>query len=87
MRVVLPKHVKAEMRVESVISSTNSLIAGHLTIRLNAMLEAEKLPASIADLDTSLTWVIRECSGILDLLTVYILIIKMQSRKITPPPH
>ena len=57
LRVVLPKHVKAEMRVEGVISSTNSLIAGHLTIRLNAVLEAEELPASIADLDTSLTWV------------------------------
>jgi len=41
--------------VESVISATDCLVTGHLSIWLDAMLEAEELPASIADLDTSLS--------------------------------
>jgi len=41
--------------VESVISATDCLVTGHLSIWLDAMLEAEKLPASITDLDTSLS--------------------------------
>merc|ERR1719162_540440 len=41
-------------RVESIISPTNCFITGHLAIWLDAMLEAKQLPASIANLDTSL---------------------------------
>jgi hypothetical protein len=44
-----------EESVESVIAATDCFVAGHLTIRLNAMLETEKLPASVSDLNTGLT--------------------------------
>jgi hypothetical protein len=43
-----------EEGVERVIASSQGLVAGHLTIRLNAMLQAVKLPASIAHLATGL---------------------------------
>jgi len=41
--------------VEGIIATPDSLVAGHLTIRLDAVLEAEKLPASIANLDATLS--------------------------------
>jgi hypothetical protein len=41
--------------VECIISSTNGLVAGHLTIRLNAVLQAEQLPARVTNLATGLT--------------------------------
>lgn len=44
----------AEEGVEAVISSTNGLVRGHLAIRLDAMFQAVQLPASIANLDSSL---------------------------------
>ena len=44
----------AEKGVERIISASNGLITGHLPIRLDAVLQAVQLPASIADLDTSL---------------------------------
>jgi hypothetical protein len=44
-----------EEGVERIISATDRLVRGHLTIRLDTMLEAEKLPASVTDLDTSLS--------------------------------
>jgi hypothetical protein len=44
-----------EESVESIITSTDSLIGGHLAIRLNAVFEAEELPAGVTDLDTSLS--------------------------------
>ena len=43
-----------EEGVEGVVTTTDSLVRGHLTIRLDAMLEAVQLPAGIAHLDTSL---------------------------------
>jgi hypothetical protein len=43
-----------EERVERIISATNCLVTGHLTIGLDAMLETEELPASIANLYASL---------------------------------
>jgi hypothetical protein len=43
-----------EKCIERVVSSSNSLVAWHLTIWLNAVLEAEELPACIANLDTTL---------------------------------
>ena len=39
-------------RVEGIISAADGLVRRHLTIRLDTMLQAEKLPASIADLHT-----------------------------------
>jgi hypothetical protein len=43
-----------EKCVERIISATNCLVTGHLSVRLDSMLEAEELPTSIANLDTSL---------------------------------
>ena len=43
-----------EEGVEGVVSSTDGLIRRHLAIRLDAMLQAVQLPASITDLDTGL---------------------------------
>ena len=45
----------AEKCVEGIISSTDCLVTGHLTIRLDSMLQAVQLPTSITDLATSLT--------------------------------
>jgi len=44
-----------EKSVECIVTSSDGLVARHLTIWLNAMLEAEELPACISDLDTTLT--------------------------------
>jgi len=43
-----------EESVERIITATNGLVAWHLTIRLDAVLQAEQLPARISDLDTAL---------------------------------
>mmetsp|Transcript_56515 Transcript_56515/g.69074 ORF Transcript_56515/g.69074 Transcript_56515/m.69074 type:complete len:95 (+) Transcript_56515:550-834(+) len=42
-------------RVEGVISPTDGLIRRHLAIRLNAVLQAEQLPARVANLDSALS--------------------------------
>jgi len=44
-----------EEGVERVITTSNGLVAWHLSIWLNAVLEAEKLPACVTNLDTTLT--------------------------------
>lgn len=44
-----------EEGAEGIVSTSNSLVPRHLSIGLDPMLQAVKLPASIADLDTSLT--------------------------------
>ena len=54
---VLPSSSLTEKGVEGVITSTDDLVAGHLSVRLDAMLQAVKLPAGIANLDASLTHV------------------------------
>ena len=43
--------------VEGVVSTTDSLIGGHLPIRLDAVLQAIELPASVAHLATGLAHV------------------------------
>jgi hypothetical protein len=43
-----------EKGVERVITATDGLVGGHLAIRLDTVLEAEKLPAGVTDLDTGL---------------------------------
>jgi hypothetical protein len=45
----------AEESIERVVASANCFIAWHLTIRLNSMLEAEELPASITNLNAGLS--------------------------------
>merc|ERR1719254_194770 len=44
-----------EEGVKGVITATDGLVARHLPIRLNAMFQAEQLPARIADLDAGLS--------------------------------
>ena len=44
-----------EEGVEGVVTTTDGLIGGHLTVRLNSVLEAEELPAGVTNLDTGLT--------------------------------
>ena len=44
-----------EEGVESVVTATDGLIGGHLTVRLDTVLEAEELPAGVTNLDTGLT--------------------------------
>jgi len=52
---VLASTCLREEGVEGIVTAANGLVAGHLPVWLDAMLEAEKLPASITDLDTSLS--------------------------------
>jgi len=40
--------------VERIVTTTDSLVTGHLAIWLDAVLEAKKFPARIADLNTTL---------------------------------
>merc|ERR1719162_2514096 len=44
-----------EKSVEGIIATTDCLIRWHLSIGLDAVLEAKKLPASISNLDTTLS--------------------------------
>jgi len=53
-RDVLASTSLGEEGVESIIATTDGLVGRHLAIWLDAVLEAVKLPASIACLDTSL---------------------------------
>jgi len=52
---VLASTSLGEEGVESIIATTDGLIGGHLTVRLNSVLEAEELPAGVTDLDTGLS--------------------------------
>ena len=52
---VLTSTSLGEEGVESVVTTTDGLIGWHLTIWLNSVLEAEKFPAGVTDLDTGLT--------------------------------
>jgi len=49
-----------EEGVERVVTATNGLVRGHLTVRLDAVLEAVELPAGITRLDTGLADVDRD---------------------------
>jgi hypothetical protein len=52
---MLPGTGLREERVECIVATTDGLVAGHLTIRLNAVFQTEQLPARVTDLDTGLT--------------------------------
>jgi len=52
---VLASTSLGEEGVESVVATTDGLVGGHLTVRLDTVLEAEELPAGVTDLDTGLT--------------------------------
>jgi len=51
---VLPSTGFGEESVEGIVASANGLIAWHLAIRLDAVLQAEEFPASIPDLHACL---------------------------------
>jgi len=44
-----------EEGVEGIISTSNSFVTWHLTIRLDSMLKTVQFPAGVTDLDTSLS--------------------------------
>ena len=44
-----------EEGVEGIVATTDGLVGGHLTVRLNTVLEAEELPAGVTNLDTGLS--------------------------------
>jgi len=44
----------AEESIESIVTSTNCFVAWHLAIRLDTVLKAEELPASISNLNAAL---------------------------------
>jgi hypothetical protein len=54
-RHVLPGPSLREKGIESIVTSADGLVRGHLAIRLNAVLQAEKLPASVPDLSPGLS--------------------------------
>ena len=43
-----------EKRVKGIVSSADSLVARHLAIRLNSMLQAVQLPTSVSNLNSGL---------------------------------
>jgi hypothetical protein len=47
--------------IEGIVTTPYCFVTGHLTIWLNAMLQAEELPASVADLHTGLTKMKAKC--------------------------
>jgi len=61
-----------EEGVESIITATDGLVGGHLTVRLDSVLEAEELPAGVTDLDTGLTDVdgndFSHCEGVVSVV-------------------
>jgi len=54
-RDVLAGTSLGEEGVEGVITAADGLVGGHLTVRLDAVLEAVELPAAISHLDATLT--------------------------------
>jgi hypothetical protein len=52
---VLASASLGEEGVEGIITATDGLVRGHLTVGLNTVLKAEELPAGVTDLDTGLT--------------------------------
>lgn len=52
---VLASSSFTEEGVETVVSTSYSFVRGHLTIRLDAMLQAVQLPAGVTNLDSSLS--------------------------------
>merc|ERR1712159_375362 len=59
-RHVLASTSLGEEGVEGVVTTTDGFVGWHLAIRLDAVLEAVKLPAAVTDLATALTAVDRD---------------------------
>ena len=54
-RNMFPGSSLAEERVERVITTSDGFVRGHLTIRLDTVLQTVQFPASITDLNSGLT--------------------------------
>ena len=52
---VLARTSLGEEGVEGVVTTSNGLVTGHLTIGLNPVLQTEQLPTGVTDLDAGLT--------------------------------
>jgi len=52
---VLASTSLGEEGVEGIVATANGLVGGHLTVRLDTVLEAEELPAGVTHLATALT--------------------------------
>jgi hypothetical protein len=46
-----------EKCIERIVTSADSLVTRHLTVRLNSVLQAEEFPASVSNLNASLSQV------------------------------
>lgn len=57
---IFPSPSLTEEGGEGVVVTSHSLLDGHLSIRLDAMLQTVQLPAGVAHLDTSLAYVDRD---------------------------
>jgi len=49
-----------EEGVESIITSSDGLVRGHLSVRLDSVLKAVELPTGVTDLDTGLSYMDRD---------------------------
>jgi len=49
-----------EESVEGIITTSDGLVRGHLTIRLDTVFQTEEFPTGVTDLDTTLTDVNRD---------------------------
>ena len=52
---VLSSSSLGEESVEGIISTSNGLVGGHLSVGLDSVLEAEEFPTGVTDLDTGLS--------------------------------
>jgi hypothetical protein len=50
-----------EEGIEGIITSSDGLVTWHLTIGLDAVLQAEQFPAGVSDLNTALTDMDTDC--------------------------
>jgi len=63
----------AEKRVKGIVSAADSLIARHLAIRLDSMLQTVQLPTSISDLNSGLANVDRNTLTLCSKAEIYAL--------------
>ena len=49
-----------EEGVEGIITSSDGLVRGHLSVRLDSVLKAVELPTGVTDLDTGLSYMDRD---------------------------
>ena len=73
-RYVLSSSSLREEGVESIITISDGLVRRHLTIRLDAMLQAVELPTGISDLTTGLSQMYRDALSLRNKWVIFQLI-------------